>query len=162
MRRRLLAQRPALEVGEVATFIEHAPCGGADELQDGAPRGALAAAALAHEAQGLTSSDLEVEAVDGVDSAYLALEDDAARDREVDAQVLDLYERLVAVVGGGRRARLRTRGAHAGISAPAISRSRWKQAEARPGSVSKSSGTVCQHSSSASQQRGAKLQPGGR
>src|SRR5450759_896554 len=141
---------------QVAALVEHAAGGGPDELQDSAPGGALAAAALADQAERLAAADLEVDAVDRVHGAHLVLEDDAAGDGEVDPEVLDRDQGLVAVAGGGRH--VHGDGAHAGISAPAMSLSRWKQAERRPASVGDSSGTCRQHSSVASQRRGAKLQ----
>ena len=101
MRLRCCAQAAALEVGEVAALVEHAAGGGPDELQDGAPGGALAAAALAHEAERLAALDVEREAVHGVHGADLALEHDPAGDGEVDAQVLDADEGVFVQRGGG-------------------------------------------------------------
>ena len=121
----LLAQAAALEVGEVAALVQHAARGGPDELQDGAAGGALAAAALAHEAERLAAAHVEGEAVHRVHGADLALEHDPAGDGEVDAQVLDAHERVAAEGGGA---------VHAVTSAGSSSRSwsLWKHAERRP------------------------------
>src|SRR5450759_436801 len=89
---------------QVAALVEHAAGGGPDELQDSAPGGALAAAALADQAQRLAAADLEVDAVDRVHGSHLVLEDDAAGDGEVDPEVFDRDQGLVAVASGGRRA----------------------------------------------------------
>ena len=121
----LTAQGAALEMRQVAALVEHAAGGGPDELQDGAPGGALAAAAFADQAERLAAPDLEVDAVDRVHGAHLVPKDDAAGDGEVDPEVLDRDQGLAAAGGG----------THAGISAPAISFSRWKQADRRSPSV---------------------------
>src|SRR5665647_2111321 len=62
-----------------------------DEPQHGAPRGGLAAAALADQTQGLALLDREADAVDGVDLAGGALEDPRP-DGEVLLQPLDLEQ----------------------------------------------------------------------
>ena len=115
----LAQQGAAFEVRQVAALVEHAAGGGPGELQDGAAGRALAAAAFADQAQRLTPEDLEVEPVDGVHGADLALEDDAVGDRKVDAQALDCDERLGAAASRRRGAALGAgrKGAHEGISA---------------------------------------------
>src|SRR5205823_2552002 len=62
----------------------------------------LTAAGLADQAESLAPPDREVDAVDRLDIRDLALEDDAAGDREVLPEVGDLEDRL-ALAGGGRR-----------------------------------------------------------
>ena len=119
----LLAQGAAGEMREVGARVEHAPGRRADELQDGAARRALAAAALADQPERLALLDLEVDAVDRVDGAHLALEDDAAGDREVDAQVLDRDQGLVGRASCGHLGAGDQRVAvEAGAGAPGVGR----------------------------------------
>ena len=60
-----------------------------DELEDGQGRGGLAGPRLAHEAQGVSLPELEVEVVDGVHHAGVRV--------ELDGQVADVEEQIVAV-----------------------------------------------------------------
>ena len=66
------------------------------ELQDRAAGRGLAAAGLADQAERLALLDLEGDAVDGLDRADLALEDDALGEREVHDQVVDFQEGVAA------------------------------------------------------------------
>ena len=70
--------------------------------------GRLAAAGLAHDAEGLALVELERDAVDGLDVADGALEDDPLGEREVLLDVADLEDDLARV--GARRRRLLDRG----------------------------------------------------
>ena len=76
------------------------------EAEDRPPDGRLAAAGLADEAERLPAPDLERDVVDGADVADVAVEQDAALDREVDLQPVDLDERrAVRAHAWSRRAR---------------------------------------------------------
>ena len=105
------------------------------QLEDGAPGGGLATAALAHQAERLTLVDVEADAVDGLDVADRAAQH-AAADGEVLLQVAYLDENGASGCvdrgsGRGQRARNRGRGydgrgfgGHAGTSARAAMASR--------------------------------------
>ncbi len=85
-----LAHLAAVQLGQVLAVEDDLAAGRLVELQDGAAGGGLAAAGLADQAEGLALLDVERDAVDGLDRADLALEDDALGQREVHDQVVDL------------------------------------------------------------------------
>src|SRR4029453_14052142 len=67
------------------------------EAQDRAADRRLSASGLAHEAERLPACDLERDAGDGLDVADVAVEDEAALDREPHPEVVDLDERRAVV-----------------------------------------------------------------
>ncbi len=87
-----LAQR-----GDIAT-VEHDPPGRRlVEPEDRPTDGRLAAARFAHEPEGLAAADRQRDVVDSANVADVAVEHDAALDREPDPQVLELDEVAAAV-----------------------------------------------------------------
>ena len=80
---------PPSQLGQVLAVEDDLAGGRLVELQDRAAGRGLAAAGLADETEGLALLDLEGDAVDGLDGADLALEDDALGQREVHHQVVD-------------------------------------------------------------------------
>jgi hypothetical protein len=65
-----------------------------EQLDDGSAERRLAAAGLAHEAEGLALVEGEADVVDGLDARDLAVEEEPGLDREVLDEVLDLKERI--------------------------------------------------------------------
>ncbi len=103
------AQRPHLpgaEVGDVPALELDLPLGRFQQPRDQPAHRRLAAARLAHHAEGLPRAYVEVEAVDGLDRADLALED-ALLDGEVLHQATDPEQGLGRRGGRGRRGRRR-------------------------------------------------------
>ena len=90
-----LAHLATVELRQVLALEDHLAGGRLVELQDGATGRGLAATGLAHQTERLTLLDVEGDAVDGLDRADLALEDDPLGQREVHHQVLDLEQRLL-------------------------------------------------------------------
>ena len=101
MSRPELAELGALERGDVLALEPDLALGGIEQPHHDARERRLAAARLPDQAERLTGIHLEVHAVDRVDVADLVLDQDAARDREVLLDPLDLDERLA----GRRRGR---------------------------------------------------------
>jgi hypothetical protein len=92
-----LAQRLALQRGQLGAVEADGTGGGLVELEDGAAGRGLATAGLTHQAQRLAVLDEEVEAVHGLDVGDLLLDEQPGRDREVHLETLDVDE-----VPGGR------------------------------------------------------------
>ena len=135
------AQRPQLplaKVGDVAAVEDNPPSRRLVEADDRPADGGLAAAGLADEAQSLAAADRHRDAVDRPDVADVAVEDEAALDREVLLDVLQLDERAGSV-------RTCLRRAHAVAATRVRSHSPagtgLKQASLCPGSISTSGGT---------------------
>ena len=91
-------QRGALDLGDVLAIEQDGARRRVDEAQEQPSDRGLAAARLADEAERFAATDLEADAVHGLDEADLPLEDPAV-DREVLHEVLDLDQRR----RGGRR-----------------------------------------------------------
>ena len=85
-------QLGALRVGDLLAVELDRARGRVEEPDHEAGDRALPAAGLADEAEGLAAAELERDAVDRLHRADLLLEDDAARDREVLDEVVDLEE----------------------------------------------------------------------
>ena len=130
-------QRPLSEFGDVTAVEDDAPRGRLVEAQDRPPDGGLTAAGLADEAKGFAAADRQRHTVDCADVADMAVKDDAALDREVELEILELYERSGSV-GALRRS-------HAVAATRVRSHSSagtgLKQASLCPGSISTSGGT---------------------
>jgi hypothetical protein len=94
------AQRPQLvctKLRDVLPIEEDSAFCRLVEPEDRSAHGRLSAAGLTDEANRLASIDRQRDVVDGTDVADVAVEQDAALDREVDLEVLDLDERPSAV-----------------------------------------------------------------
>ena len=77
----------------MSVALEHDAAGGRlQHAQDREPGGGLAASALADQAERLAALQREADAVDGLHGADAALDTDAAREREVHAQILDAQD----------------------------------------------------------------------
>ncbi len=100
-----LAHVARVQLRQVLALELHLAGGRLVELQDGAARRALAAAGFADQSERLALLDGEGDTVHGLHRADLALHDDAAREREVHDEVIDLKERF-AKPGVAVRARL--------------------------------------------------------
>ena len=106
------AQRPQLalaEVRDVRAVEDDLAAGGLVQAQERAADGRLAASGLADEPERLAALDLERDAVDGLHVADVAVHDDPASDREPDAEVVDLDERVAHVTPHHRAASAATR-----------------------------------------------------
>src|SRR5215475_3255996 len=90
--------------GDVLSFEHDAPRRRRQHAQHRQPRGGLARAALANEAERLATADGEGDTVDGFYGRDLALEDDPLGDREMHLQILDAEDRFA---GGALRERVR-------------------------------------------------------
>ena len=121
-----------VEVRDVLAVEEHLAAGRLVEAQDRAADRRLAAARLADQAERLAAADLERDAVDGLDVADVAVEDDPALDREVELQVLELDQGAVLAHDDDDRPR---------SSCHSSSGTGLKHATACPGSISTSGGT---------------------
>ena len=89
--RRLSVRIPSAPRSRDVLSVEDDPAGrGLVQAQQRPADRRLAAARLAHQAQRLAVADLERDVVHGLDVADVAVEHDAALDREVDLEVLDL------------------------------------------------------------------------
>jgi hypothetical protein len=91
-------ERPELVLRErrdVLAVEDDAPSGRLVEPENGATDRRLAAARLADEAEGLAALDRERDVVHRLDVADVPVEQDAALDREPDAEVLDLDESAI-------------------------------------------------------------------
>src|SRR4051812_963470 len=84
----------AREARDVAALVLDRAARRVEQAGDEARRGALAAAGLPHDPERLALGDVERDAVDRVHGTDLALDHDAARDREVLDEILYAYERL--------------------------------------------------------------------
>ena len=92
-----LAQRPQLafaEVRDVRAVEDDLAAGRLVQAQEGAADRRLAAPGLADEPERLAALDPERDAVDGLHVADVAVHHDSAPDREPDAEVVDLDERI--------------------------------------------------------------------
>ena len=97
------AQRPQLAVAHVRDVlaVEHdAPVRRPVEAQDRPADRRLPAAGLADEAERLAAADRQRHVVDGAHVADVPIEDEAALDREVELQPVELDERARPVPGG--------------------------------------------------------------
>src|SRR5262245_14517209 len=90
--------------GDVLSFEHDAPRRRRQHAQHGKPRGGLARAALADEAERLAAADGEGDAIDGFYGRDLALEDDSLGDGKMHLQILDAEDRFA---GGVLRKRVR-------------------------------------------------------
>src|SRR6266478_4590593 len=77
---------------DILPLVENGALGGADELQEGLPDGALAAAAFAHEADRGALLDREGDVIDGAQVIRVAAKD-AGADGEVRLEMLDHEQR---------------------------------------------------------------------
>ena len=145
------SQRPQLgliELRDVLAVEVDGSLGRLVEADDRASDGGLAAAGLADEPDGLALLDRQGDVVDRADVSHVPVENEAALDREIDLEMLELDEWAGAV----RRVR----------HAVAASRSRChssagtglKQATLCPRSTSTSDGTERRDSSTSKRQRG--------
>src|SRR5947207_10001297 len=133
------AQRPQLvlaERGDVAPVEHDAAARRLVEAQDRAAERGLPATGLANQAEGLAAPDRERDPVDRLDVAHMAVEDEAALDREPHPDVLELDQRPAAAAAGFG-ARHRTATSRSQVSAG----TGLKQATRWPRSSSTSSGT---------------------
>ena len=90
------ANRPQLALGQVRDVLsveDDPPFGRLVEADERASDRRLAAARLADETERLAALDRERDPVHGLDVADVAVEDEAALDREVDLQPVDLDQR---------------------------------------------------------------------
>jgi hypothetical protein len=120
-------ERGALDRRDVRSIELDPARRGVEEPQDHPPDRGLAAARLAHQAEGLAAADLEADPVDRLDRPDLTLQDPAA-DREMLDEVCDLDERPFGGLrrgrpvwdgsgaAGGRRSGLGRERAHAGAA----------------------------------------------
>ncbi len=129
----------ALERGDFRAAEAHATRGGVEQAHYQPPGGRLAAAALAHQAEGLAGPQVEAHAVDRVD--HPALAEQAAAEFEVLGEVLHPQEFVAH------------RSASCRCSQQAAA---WVEPRAKPGGRSRS------HGAKASGQRGQNAQPGGK
>ena len=95
------AHTVVVEVVQPGSLENHVAVGGLVQLEDGPAGRSLAAAALAHEAQGLAPLYREANVVNGLYVGYLALEDYPGGDREVHLQVVHLEQRVAGAVAAG-------------------------------------------------------------
>src|SRR5207247_10981687 len=134
------------ELRAVLPVEEDAPAGRFVEAQDRAPDRRLPAPGRADESDGLAAANRQGDVVDRADVADVAIEHQAALDREVDLEVLELDERACTV----------------SCHAVAASRVRdhsstgtgLKHATLWPGSISSSCGTCWRDSSTSKRHRG--------
>ena len=123
----------APHLGEVLPLEDDVAGGGLVEHQHTAADGGLAAAALAHQAQGLAPADEEGDLVDGLDVGDLALKDDAGGYREVHLEVAHVQKDVVQATGAAGGDVLRSHGrlpqAGALDLAPAPTRGHSQQAD---------------------------------
>ena len=94
------AQLLALDVRQFQIFAfvsEEDPTGSRPvELENGSASRGLAAAALAHQPQGLAPADEEINAIHRLDVTYVALNDDPLGDGEIHLQSFDSKQDIVA------------------------------------------------------------------
>src|SRR6266545_2770379 len=91
-----IAPRPpqcvALELRQIPAAQNDSAFGGRDQLKNRPPQGGLAATGFADQPEDLSLRQRERNAVHGLDRSDMAPKDDAAFDREIGLQVLDLEE----------------------------------------------------------------------
>ena len=100
------AQFLRAEPSKILPIQDHLSGSGAVELQDGAPGGGFAAAALTHQAQGLPALDLEGDAVHSLDRPPAAAEQ-AALQGKILLQPAHLEQHLVLSHGAAPHAKCR-------------------------------------------------------
>jgi hypothetical protein len=138
-------QRATLEGGDVVAVELDGALGDWQQLGDQPRQGRLAAAGLTHHAERLARVDLQVDAVDRVHPADLALEDDPLGDREVLLHAGEPDQRLACLGARAHRA-----GATSCCQMRSLSsRDRWQadRCSGFSGSAGSSLGTSLVHSS---------------
>src|SRR6266540_3120073 len=115
-------QRLAGDIGDVLALEANGPGSGLQPAQHGASRGGLARSRLAHQPEGLTPADLERDVVHGVDEQLVLSPEPGPPHREMDAQALDLDDRLIRGSARLPRAPLRFQRKHASKPPPFLRR----------------------------------------